>query len=133
MCGLQTPAGASALESLGLRGPAPAFVELSFADPAHLPLVRDAAGQVDVAFVLRSHGADSHDVDWRIETSGAGGTRLQGSGTETLQQGDAANVTRTVDVPCPIAGSASRTMVRVSLVDPAESILTWVACASGAS
>jgi hypothetical protein len=134
VCGMQTPAGASVLESLGLRSSAPAFVELSFADPAHLPPVRDASGRVVVAFVLRSHGKDPRDVEWRIETSGDGGTRLQSGGTETLQQGHAASMTRTVDVPCPSAGgSAARTMVRVSLVDPAEDILTWVACPSRAT
>jgi hypothetical protein len=134
ICGLQTSAGTSVLDGLGLRSPTATFVELSFADPAHLPPVRDPAGQVDVVFSLRSHGEDPRDVTWRVETSGGGGTRLQSSGTVTLQPGRAARVTRAVNVPCPSArASAARAMVRVRLVDPAEDILTWVACPSRAS
>lgn len=122
----QTSAGHAALRSAGLRGPAPSYTALYFADPAQLPAqLYSQEGLLSAPFVIHNQSSSAQRYRWQIVASADGRQNQLASGHSTVASGGYTTVEWQQLASC-VGG---RLRIEIRLTAPREAISFWTACA----
>jgi hypothetical protein len=123
----QASPGQALLRRLGLITKGPDYTSLMFADAGALrEQLPSENRRIEVQFTITNSGAEARDYSWQVVTSVGKSSKSAFDGSTRIAGGHSATVRRALAVAC----KSGRAEVKVSLMNPAESIHEWLACAS---
>lgn len=123
----QTPVGRVGLRNIGFIATPPAYTSLAFSDPQGIPEALTAqTANVPITFRIENVGSSKHSYQWSIRLVGRQGAQNVYSGATQVGSRKGVTISSIVKIHCTMG----RVAVLVELAHPAESIDSWITCAS---